>query len=106
VFVQRAALAQDRVGDRGLADVVQLGGERDALRLVIGEPEPRRGLRARSAMSALPGSESRSLSTVSSRSVLWRPTVERPALCSYMRWSVRTSASAEVLASPGRRAMP
>ena len=40
VVVERARLVQDRVGDRGLADVVELGRERDQLDLVLGEPEP------------------------------------------------------------------
>jgi hypothetical protein len=37
LWVERAGLEEDRVGDRGLPDVVQLGGEHDTLDFVVVE---------------------------------------------------------------------
>ena len=39
LVVQRAGLAEDRVRDRELADLVQLGGQRDVRELVVREAE-------------------------------------------------------------------
>ena len=49
---QRTGLAQDRLGDRDLADVVQLGAEGDQLDLIAGQPERRAVPIARRSTSA------------------------------------------------------
>ena len=94
-------LVEDRVRDRDLADVVQLGGVAHALRLVArscpgGARSPRRD---RATPSRWPNrSGSRSVRARTSTSLLWRVADVRPAFfCAYMRWSAIRSASVGVL---------
>ena len=87
---------------------MELGAEPDPRDLVVGQAEVLGGARGepRDAGEVVVELGVRSLSTLSSTSVLWRLADERPALCSYMRWSARRSASSTVVASAGTRAMP
>ena len=100
VRVQRAGLGEDRVRDRDLADVVQLGGVAHALGLVSVRPRRRAVASASSATPSrwVTSSGSRSVSARSSTSLDWRVADVRPAFfCAYMRWSAMRSASVGVL---------
>jgi hypothetical protein len=56
VLVERAGLGQDRVGDRDVADVVQLGGARDDVARLRAKARRGGGARARPCARSLRGS--------------------------------------------------
>ena len=109
VLVERPGLVEDRVGDRDLADVVQLGGVADAARPPRRrQAEPAGGRLGERRRRRRGGRTSSGVRSASARSedvlaLARRPTRAPPCFCAYMRWSAMRSASAASAASRGQR---
>ena len=101
VVVERAGLVQDAVGDRDLADVVQLGGPDDRVELLGVEARAARPISAASLATPLrcaPSSGSRSRRTRTSTSCVWRcAELERRPFAAYMRVSAARSAAVGIV---------
>ena len=108
--VERAGLVEDLLGDRDLADVVELGRADHDVELLARQPQPHRHparQRRRRCRGAREGARRARRAGSCRTSRVWRESEGRELrLFAYMRWSASRSASEGSLASSGRRTAP